>query len=113
MMSMPMLLWRSARRHSSEQYKGTGVWSMIVLCRTGAVGAEVAAGDVGDGGGAAVEAVMSLFAGAAVDFWIGERRMAPLGLTRPVPCTSPPVVRARTVPVLLRVRAALVAVRRL
>ena len=84
---------------------------MMVLCRTGAVGV------VGDGGGttvAAAGAALSCFAAAAVvDFWRGERRMAPLGLTRPVPCTSPPAARARPVPALFRVRAARVAAQRL
>ena len=89
---------------------------MIVLWRTGAAGVEV--GVDGDGGGAVVVggagASVSFFAAAAaaaavVDFWRGERRMAPLGLTRPVPCTSPPAVRARMVPVLLRVIAAFAA----
>ena len=83
---------------------------MTVLWRTGAAEGLETVGDVGAGGGAAVGCSLSLLAAdAAEDFWMGERRMAPLGLTRPVPCTSPPAVRARMVPVLVRVMAALVA----
>lgn len=67
---------------------------MTVRCRTGAVGV-VALG---------AAAVVFLTA-AAVCVSFGERLMVPLGLTRPVPCTRPPV-RWRMVPPLVRVMRA-------
>ena len=79
----PYVVLRSSRRHSSEQYKGVGFWSMTVRCfsATGTTG--------GRTGGA----------GDAPSRFESERFIAPLGLTRPVPRTRPPPPFGRMVPV--------------
>lgn len=78
------MLLMSCIRHSSEQYSGIGPWSMIVRCFVGAAA------------GGCVGVVAPLTAVAE-----SERLTAPLGFTRPVPCTSPPL--ARMVPFFERV----------
>ena len=76
----------SSNRHSSEQYSGTGDWSMTVFVRAGPEGR------VDVGAAETVEEASDFF--EASSFEGSERLMVPLGLTRPVPCTRPPPVRA-------------------
>src|SRR4051812_1061250 len=70
-----------------------GPWSMTVRWRTGGVGLGASTGRVGE----------VVVVDGGLDFLESERLMVPLGLTRPVPATRPPV-RARMVPFLLRER---------